>query len=369
MVLVTVFHLVVAFAAVTQEPSHVGSQTSQATQSVDGVLDGLTKSRERLLQYPGGLQLSFRVESDQRQSSPYFFFPEGLDGSLWLNWPHMKNDMKGKLHGIVEFDAAGNGKNIARLFQASSSFDFDTMTSVTIKDGRSVEIIGRRHEENGGIVFPFASQYFVEFSQEWEVDADLKSDYWLPNALRQSEYVYCGKEDFGGCNCDVIERIGVDKLWISPSMGFSLLRRELNWGVGGPVREMMQATDHIQLAEGIWIPSKIVREQFDRDKAGQLLIRLRIVVTNAKLGNVSDADVKVDIPSSVNSIKDYVAGTISTSSAKTVDPSDRLESAVRSARHTMNVRENSPSGTLLFGLGSAVVLLGVLIAVGLRSRI
>jgi hypothetical protein len=63
--------------------------------------------------------------------------------------------------------------------------------------------------------------------------------------------------------CHVLERPGLDRLWLDAERGCALLARESSLKVGGPLVERIEVGGHRQAADGVWLPGWIRIIQFD----------------------------------------------------------------------------------------------------------
>jgi hypothetical protein len=63
--------------------------------------------------------------------------------------------------------------------------------------------------------------------------------------------------------CHVLERPGLDRLWLDVERGCALLARESSLKVGGPLVDRIELGEHRQVADGVWLPGWIRNIQFD----------------------------------------------------------------------------------------------------------
>jgi hypothetical protein len=63
--------------------------------------------------------------------------------------------------------------------------------------------------------------------------------------------------------CHVLERPGLDRLWLDVERGCALLARESSLKVGGPMVQRIELGGHHQVAAGVWLPGWMRNIQFD----------------------------------------------------------------------------------------------------------
>lgn len=118
----------------------------------------------------------------------------------------------------------------------------------------------------------------------------------LPDTLAEHVDDYVVHEtELNVHKCILLERKGLDRIWVDPGRGHLVLRRELNWRVDGPARLTVSNTDVRQVAPGIWFPFEQTVEQFaiidaeEESLWGNLVNRARYQVRQFELnGNVDD---------------------------------------------------------------------------------
>jgi hypothetical protein len=63
--------------------------------------------------------------------------------------------------------------------------------------------------------------------------------------------------------CHILERPGLDRLWLDVERGCALLARETSLKVGGPLVQRIELGGHRQVADGVWLPGWMRNIQFD----------------------------------------------------------------------------------------------------------
>lgn len=331
---------------------------------IQSIVDSMESNQEKLLHLPGGLEFTFEITPDQRGKSPYFIYAEGLRGDFRAKWPRIYCKLVGVRYGVVVLDLSRKPIKGKQLDQREASYDFNTKTSVVRQNIELGQIIGSRTEETSTAVYPFSTQYAVPFSREFFPGEKMKSDYWLPNAIEQNSYSVVGQEEFEGALCHIVERSGWDKIWIAAEKGSIVWRRELKWGFEGGVRERMQCLAAEEVAPGVWLPTRIMFDSFDRDNKDKRLYRLNIKVNNVHVGNVSEESLTVTFPKEILRVEDYVSGVFSQ-----IDPGEneqeKLLLALTSVQRIGNtdIEKNSANRPLAISLVlvNVIVILGIVI--------
>lgn len=75
-------------------------------------------------------------------------------------------------------------------------------------------------------------------------------------------YSIVGKEALGGRPCVVLDRPGLDRIWLAEDRGWAIVRRDWCWRVGGPIKRRITNADFQEIAPGAWIPRRASMEIF-----------------------------------------------------------------------------------------------------------
>ncbi len=81
----------------------------------------------------------------------------------------------------------------------------------------------------------------------------------------------------------VLERQGLDKLWLDKGYSYAVARREWRWGAGKPLRVRIQNTDFREGPAGIWLPRDIRTEFFCTPETGPDTLCLTVNVSVEKI--------------------------------------------------------------------------------------
>jgi hypothetical protein len=333
---------------------------------------GIDAAHKQFLRHPGGIGIRYRLEFQPvPNEKANFVFRKGLDGLVTVRWPELRARVEGPFFSRSAAAAAAAGaeekadENVKTRVR-EGSFNFDTFTGV-MHDGDSIgQITTYRDPFSSASAYPLRFQYFAEFDQLYTPDGEYKSVYWLPHALRSGGYAVTGSESVEGVPCQVVRKPGLDTIWVATGHGHVICKREHNYGVGKPIRERTLNSDLKEVAPGIWIPTRLVREAFADRADGALEARYTVRVTEVKVGNVTDEDVRAVLPDTVRRIDDMVTRKVYFPSA---DVAGQLDTAVQKARES-NLSIGSPgtrSRTTTFFLVALATALGGLAVYQYRS--
>jgi hypothetical protein len=82
-------------------------------------------------------------------------------------------------------------------------------------------------------------------------------------ALESGQYALSTSEtEINGIRSVLLERPGLDKIWLAPEFGYAVVQREWNWGVDEPLMMRYVNSDFKQVADGIWLPMTVQRQAF-----------------------------------------------------------------------------------------------------------
>ncbi len=92
----------------------------------------------------------------------------------------------------------------------------------------------------------------------------LAEPFELDLLVPSGHYRAAGDEVVGGEDCVVLERPGLDRLWLAKDKGHAIVRRDWQWTVGGPLKRRIQNTDFRPVAGGAWLPHLATMEIYGR---------------------------------------------------------------------------------------------------------
>ena len=83
-----------------------------------------------------------------------------------------------------------------------------------------------------------------------------KEPFDLVEVAESHLYRTVGSERVGGQDCVVVERPGMDKLWLGRNQGHMVVKRRWHWTPGGPVKRVIVNDDFRDVGQGRWLPFK-----------------------------------------------------------------------------------------------------------------
>lgn len=316
------------------------------------VINGIRSAHDRLLHIPGGIKVMFRLDVDQNKENPIFVWREGLDGVLCLRWPELRCTAAGRLWGSFKVDRAGNRTPIVELTEREGCYNFETQCGVG-RDGDDLgQITNYRHAFSAIMGFPLSFQFFEEMDQHYVPNESFDTEYWLPSAF-DNQYELTGQEDCDGVRCHVLERSGLDKIWVCADKGFAICKREYNFGVGKLMRERVRNFELVEVYDGTWFPMKQRKEEFKVVEGSHVpSITYTLNVKDLIVGKVQDADVRITLEKSVKRIEDQISLTI-------YEPQTDVGAEFEDTLRDSHLRPGSDKGLrLLMVLLSAALVLG-----------
>jgi hypothetical protein len=326
------------------------------------IAQGIRAGHDRLLRVKGGIAIRYRLDVEQDPKNAVFIFEKGLDGSLNIKWPVMRCRVEGPMSGFVVDDVEVTRPNVRE-----ANYNFETHSGVG-RDGKMLgQVLPARHAFSAVCCFPLIFQHYVEADQYYVPREVMKTEYWLPNALQQQRYEPAGTEVVDGIPCRVLKRPGLDTLWVATGHGHVVCKREFHYGVGQPLRERVLNSDLKEVAPGLWLPHRQVKESFAEEGPAQPELRLTLKVLEVRVGNLRDEDVRVVLTKDILRIEDQIQKrTFATGPTSDIDPFD---AAVERAKAS-NLALAPPKGSLALKvvLVNVAVVLSLALVFVLRRR-
>jgi hypothetical protein len=91
-----------------------------------------------------------------------------------------------------------------------------------------------------------------------------ESPLYLHEALSNPGYrLHGGTHPVDGVPCRLLELAGADKLWVSPSEGYALRRREVYSAKAAQLATRYELSDHREVAPQVWVPWRVRRILYD----------------------------------------------------------------------------------------------------------
>ncbi len=320
---------------------------------------GIKAAHERFLRHPGGIGISYRLEFEPNpKETAYFVFREGANGLMNVRWPELRARVEGPL---FTSPVGGEGQKKGekpRNEVREGSFNFETFTGV-MHDGNDLgQITTYRDPFSSTSAYPLRFQFFEEVDQTFHTGPEYESNYWLPHALQTGGYTVTGSETVNGIPCQVLRKEGLDAIWVATGHGYVVCKREHNYQIGKSIRERTVNSELKEIAPGVWIPMRQVKEAFVDRADGVLEAKYTVRVTEVKVGTVSDSDVRVVLPATVARIDDMITRKVYQPNA----PS-QIDAAIQQAKESnLALGKSSRRGRLHTSvLGLFAVGLGLLV--------
>jgi hypothetical protein len=313
---------------------------------VRAVARGIRESHERLLRVPGGISLEYRLDVAQDPSNKVFLWDRGLDGVISIRWPELRCRVEGEMWGHVRLAGDGTATRESRPTVRDACYDFEKQVGV-LRDSKDLgQVTDYRPSFSAVDAFPLRYQFYSEMDQHYVHGRRFETEYFLPEAIEQHEYRPGGSENIDGVTCEIIERSGLDRIWVAPGRGYVVVKREFNYGVGRPLKERVLNTQLKEVSSGLWVPMRQTRESFS-DKPLLPPARFTLTVKKVRVGDLNDGDVRVVLTEDIRHIEDHITGMLHRRDAL---GSDQFADAIR------RVSKPAGYGLILLWLNIAIAL-------------
>ncbi len=333
------------------------AQASVLGEDLSEVRSALKAQHHKLMATPGGMDITYNVAVEQSETKPYFLFAKGLKGRTVLRWPELYCLEDGVFFG---FASKQSGERIPQQAVREGLYNFESKYSVARMDDSLAQVTPYRHAFTTHS-YLLKYQFFEEVDQEYLSTDDYASEYWLPSAFRNSGYSIVPDETVGGVTCLCIEKPGLDKVWLSRTHDWLVMKREFHFGLGKCLRERM-VVESVQKYGEAWLPKRLVREEFSEDSSR--LFKLTLDVKNVKIGGIGDKDLTPAIPKT-SLIQDQVNSVWIQPGAE----DRRFDDAVlQSNSQSSRSRFMKTAIMRLNGVLALVTVLLIAVTVGLKAR-
>jgi len=307
---------------------------SRVDSDLRAVAKGIRESHQRFLRVPGGLSLEYHLDVAQDPKNKIFIWEQGLDGVISIRWPEFRCKIEGVMSGYDTVSRDGTATRESRPAVRDACYDFEKQVGV-MRDSKDLgQVTNYRPSFSAIDSFPLLYQFYSEMDQHYVPGRTLKTEYFLPEAIEQHEYKFAGSETIDGAPCDIIERPGLDRIWVAPSRGHVVLKREYNYGVGKPLKERVLNTRWKEVYSDVWIPMLQTRESFSA-KSSLPPVRFTLTVKMVRIGDLGDSDVRVVLSDDIRHIEDHITGMIHGSDDSVAD---RFENALAKAAKRTSYR-------------------------------
>ncbi|MHC4400798.1 MAG: LolA-like protein [Planctomycetota bacterium] len=174
--------------------------------------------------------------------------------------------------------------------------------SIALYDGMvTYELHGHLVSANPGRVAPvefdfYTMSLFMTVVEPTGLKRNLETtEHWLPYALRRSGWrLLPNQEQVDGASCHVLQLHGTERghqrLWIDTNAGFAVRKREFYADQDGKrLKDRWSASKLVQVAKGVWLPKRVLRESFDPDSPEKPAnYKEEITVEEIAVSNVPD---------------------------------------------------------------------------------
>lgn len=308
--------------------------------------NGIRNSHQRLLRAPGGISIEFHLDVEQDPKHTIFLWEQGLDGFVGVRWPELRCRVEGVMWGKLTVSRTGSATRVGRPTVRDACYDFEKQVGV-LRDSKDLgQVTNYRPSFSAIDAFPLLYQFYSEMDQHYVPGRKFETEYCLPEAFEQHEYKFSGTEAVDGVQCEIIERAGLDRVWVAPSRGHAVLKREYNYGAFRPIRERVFNTQWKQVLPDLWIPMLQTRESFS-DRPALPPVRFTLTVKRVRVGDLKDGDVRVVLTDDVRHIEDHITGMVHGTDGLA---GDRLEESVRKSS------KPASHGLVFIWLNVAIVL-------------
>lgn len=243
------------------------------------VVEGMRKNIEELKRVDGGFEQSYTVKFSQPEGGRHAVGE--VKSAKWaIRYPQMysmvvfKNfDLEDDEEHIVVHDLSTSTSQ-----KAITILDDDPTLNLYFTPYTSVEL--------KNFCFPIRTTFWEEADQPFYEGRRIRPPP-LPRAFSDQEYSI-SRETRDGIDCVVLDRVGFDKVWVAPDLGFSVIRRELTKKTGVPAT--YEFKKHQQIGNG-WLAHEMIRTQKVEDGD----YTTSVVLDKAEIG-ASDKLFVIDIP-------------------------------------------------------------------------
>lgn len=285
-----------------------------ASLSVEQLLNGLVDYYSRIEKLPA-LEVEYRIENEFHHKSSV------IGDWKWQEFTHVvRPGDKKKLYVRYRYPAPSSRdsqkKEVIRDKVYSRDDDLVVRVETSDEGGKTypaAAALMTPSQEGPSPIPPFLFPYFnyLAFPVSEQPEAGLpprmlypKDSFWLPDAPRKNRSAYTvvkELEEIGGIWCHVLDRPGLDRLWVQTEPAFVLRRRQVWWGDGKPIRENCLFDDFVQVTPQLSLPRTIIREVYgapwdDTGLQNKVCSRLHLRVSKLVVEPVPDNRFRADIP-------------------------------------------------------------------------
>lgn len=322
--------LVLLLALLTFSAGDRGKPRVSNPVTVEQVAAGLTQFARRVLETDSFLVESEIVSSEDFERSKYGKHADGFHmrvarrGGTWYTWLersqlplHNQYDRTWVFRDGVAAALFGQNLIIGREPDGYMYFWWLYTTNLFLNIYQYLPESARNHK-----------------AQEFKIP-------FLPESLERDAARYritSQTEDIDGASCILVERAGVDRIWVDPSLGFVVRKRELFFGPDFPAQTLDRITynrDFVEAKPGLWLPKTQVIDYFPNPKYekqeiwGKLTCRTTMISSRIEFDRLGDDFFAIEVPKGTN-VNDLVRGKLYVAEDEADEP---FAGAIHFAKH------------------------------------
>ncbi len=193
---------------------------------------------------------------------------------------------RGKAPGAYDDTCLFNGKN---------SWKYRPRNSTAEQDNGSTKLT-RVMEDYYGDMIGFEINGISRKAAR-TVPSGTDEPFDVDQLIPSGHYQLGGEDVVEGEPCVIIERPGLDRVWLALGKSYVVVKREWCWTIGGPLKRRILNQKFKQAADGVWLPFEGRMEVFGHPttRPGQRVAILKATVREAQ-ADVADAAFEPDFP-------------------------------------------------------------------------
>jgi hypothetical protein len=121
--------------------------------------------------------------------------------------------------------------------------------------------------------------------------------YWLPEALRRNRSAYRlmpQQEKVDGEWCHLLERDGMDRMWVQTKPRIMLKQREFRWGMNQPVRSVATFAEFEPVSNLVSLPKRVFFDEFAAPWDNPAIKGRLVGRFDLKIGRLEVAEIPID---------------------------------------------------------------------------
>jgi hypothetical protein len=103
----------------------------------------------------------------------------------------------------------------------------------------------------------------------------------LSEVLSNEAYDRLAEETVDGMRCIVLERPGIDKLWLAIEFENMIVKREWRWAPNGPIKRVVRCGGPVQVSTGSYLPTRVEMDIYGHPESrpGKIVGKLKCKAT------------------------------------------------------------------------------------------